>query len=219
MFNSACLTEPVAGGPELLDRRVAIAQVFFGARNLPWSFWLCHDLLAAPLRGTVERLLGNRGLRLASRMPGMFAERILPSEQPPPALVLRRVADADTRLAFCHVGAVCFRLPYTVTLAVYGGERAWRGGLTGWVGYYDDQPVATAATLVAAGAVGVYSVATLPEYEHRGFAETLTRRALEAARSESGIARSVLQSTERGRALYHRMGYREITTISVYVSA
>jgi hypothetical protein len=44
------------------------------------------------------------------------------------------------------------------------------------------------------------------------------RFALADARREHGIERSVLQSTPAGYRLYERMGYRTVTSVSVYAS-
>ncbi|MBM3774518.1 MAG: GNAT family N-acetyltransferase, partial [Acidobacteria bacterium] len=65
---------------------------------------------------------------------------------------------------------------------------------------------------------GVYNVATIPGQQRRGYGECVMRRALEAARAEHGVARSILQSTPQGLRLYQRMGYRTVTKVSVYSS-
>jgi hypothetical protein len=45
----------------------------------------------------------------------------------------------------------------------------------------------------------------------------LLRFALEVARAESGIERSVLQATPQGSQLYLRMGYRIVTNFSIFL--
>jgi ribosomal protein S18 acetylase RimI-like enzyme len=80
----------------------------------------------------------------------------------------------------------------------------------------DGEPVATAATVIAAGAVGVYNVATLPAFRRRGHGEAVMRYALEKARQQSGCERTILQATEHGLSLYLSMGYRTVTSVDVY---
>jgi ribosomal protein S18 acetylase RimI-like enzyme len=72
--------------------------------------------------------------------------------------------------------------------------------------------------VVCGGAIGVYSVATLPAFQRRGFAEALMRRAIAGARAETGIETTVLQSTPAGMPLYRALGYRPVTRFQVYAT-
>jgi hypothetical protein len=44
------------------------------------------------------------------------------------------------------------------------------------------------------------------------------RHALEQARLEHGLSRTILQSTPQGLDLYQRMGYRTVTSVAVFCS-
>ncbi|MCP5110696.1 MAG: GNAT family N-acetyltransferase, partial [bacterium] len=200
VFNAAMLSGPVKAEPVELDRRIMVAKVFFSARQLNWSFWVCNDMVDPSLLGKVRRVFAARGLHQSSNCPGMLAEAVAPISRELPPLECRRVRDADTRLSFCHLTSMVFRVPFETTLTIYNSERAWETDLIAYVGYIDNQPVATAATVTTDGAVGVYSVATLPEFRKRGVAERITRHALDRAREMTGIERSVLQSSRQGHA-------------------
>ncbi len=216
VFNAALLSAPVPGAHGDLDRRIAVGTVYFAARGLRWSFWLCEHQLDRWTRARLKGIFANRGLHPLVDPPGMVAESLRPASRPLPALEYRRIGDELTRLAFCHVTSVAFELPFSVSREIYDSERAWQGGMVGWVGYRNSEPVATAATQVAAGAVGVYSVATLPQCRHAGCAEAIVRHALGQARAATGIDRTVLQSTRAGLRLYERMGYKTVTRFAVY---
>ena len=114
--------------------------------------------------------------------------------------------------------AIAFHLPFEIAQAIYGTERFWQGDYRGWIGYRDGRPVATAATLAAGGAIGLYSVATLPEHRRQGCAEAIARHALAQASAESGEGPYVLQSTPAGYALYEQMGYRAAGHFTIYVA-
>ena len=215
MFNAAFLASPV-GGPEDLERRIATARVHFRARDLGWSFWLCADLLTAKLQRRSERVFEQNGLRLAVRLPGMSAERLLPPRRALPKFEIRRVADEATRLAFCDIGCTCFHVPLNWFREIFLEPRLWDGDFVGYVGYVDGEAVATAATVTAAGAIGVYNVATRPGRRRRGHGEAIMRYALEKAREQSGCQRTILQATEHGLPLYISMGYRTVTSVEVY---
>lgn len=217
MFNAAFLSGPV-GSAEDLERRIATARVHFRARGLPWSFWVCEDLLAPKARKRMERYFEAAGLRLTVLLPGMMAERLLPPRRTLPEIEIRRVADEATRLAFCDIGCTCFHVPLSWFREIFLRRELWDGDFIGYVGYSKGEPVATAATVVAGDAVGVYNVATLPSHRRRGHGEAVMRYALEQARQESGCERTILQATEYGLPLYLSMGYRTVTTVRVYAS-
>ena len=217
MFNAAFLSGPVAAAEDL-ERRVVVARVHFRARRLPWSFWLCDGLLPPKLRKRAESILERNGLRHAVQLPGMTAERLLPPRRELPDLEFRRVSDESTRQAFCDIGCICFHVPLNWFREIFLQRQLWENGFAGYVAYLDGEPVATAATVTAAGAVGVYNVATLPAHRRRGHGEAVVRYALARAREESGCERTILQSTEHGLQLYLSMGYQTVTMVNVYAS-
>jgi ribosomal protein S18 acetylase RimI-like enzyme len=101
---------------------------------------------------------------------------------------------------------------------VYESEGAWQHDYVGYVGYVNGIAVSTIAVVVAAGAVGVYSVGTLQGFRRRGYGEALMRQVLSAYARETGITRSVLQATRAGYTMYDKMGYRVATRFSVYIT-
>lgn len=86
------------------------------------------------------------------------------------------------------------------------------------MGYLGGHPVGTAATITVEGAIGVYSVATLPEHRGHGIGEALVRHAVERAGAATGIERSVLQASRDGESLYIRLGYRPVARFAIFVS-
>ena len=219
VFNAAFLSAPVAEDAGLLDRCIATGKVYFAARRLPWSFWLCQDLVGVKLLPRVDAAFARRGMQPGAECPGMFARSLAPPARRLPSLDIRPVNGAETRLAFCHITSVCFNIPFEVSLAIYGSQKTWATGFTAYVGYLNGEPVSTAATLFAGGAIGLYSVATLPDWRGRGAGEAMTLHALHQARVTHDADRFVLQTTPFGWSMYHRMGFRQVTTITVYVAA
>jgi len=217
MFNAAFLSEAVAGEKEL-DRRINTAKVHFGARGLSWSYWICEDWLDKKARRSIAPMCRRHGLHLATVLPGMLAEQLAPPARALPVLDVRPVGDKATWSAFCRIGALCFNVPLEWFQEVFDARRVWDNGFAGYVGYVDGRPVSTAATVIAAGAVGVYNVATIPTQQRRGFGEAVMRYALDRAREHHGIQRTVLQSTAQGFDLYRRMGYTPVTEVAVYSS-
>jgi Acetyltransferases len=218
MFNPAMLTSPVAERNEL-DRRIAIPAVHFSQRHCRWSYWVCEDLLAPPLRRVANDCFARRGLRRVLTVPGMLADGLRPPVRPLPKIECRQTNDAATRAAFAHITAIAFDLPFPATQQIYESERGWReDDLIGYVGFADSHPVCTSAITISKEVVGFYSVGTLPLYRRRGYAEALMRNIYDQVRSTIGLERIVLQSTPAGLRLYERMGFRTVTKFSIYVS-
>ncbi len=217
VFNSALLEDPVRDSADF-ETRLSRAAQWFRARGAPWSFWICEQLLPDAVRWQVGGILQRYGLRFLTMNPGMYAEALRAPRHLPPELEFRPVGDPATRTAFCHLMSVAFEGPFQTLLQVYDTAAFWQAAFRGWIGYSKGQAVCTAATVTAAGVVGVYAVATLPNFRRRGYGEHVTRHALRKAAEESGLIRSVLQSTAAGLSMYEQMGYRRVTNFQVFSS-
>ena len=216
MFNAAFLSEPVLDENDL-DRRIMLTSLHFNARGLEWAYWVCEDWMAPKARRRSRQVFERQGLRHSVDLPGMVAEAIAPPLKPAPPIDVRRVRERRDRIAFCGIGSTCFHVPIVWFQEVFDSPCVWEN-FAAYVGYVDGEAVSTAAAVIGGGAVGIYNVATLPSSQRRGYGEAVMRYALADARREHGIERSVLQSTPAGYRLYERMGYRTVTSVSVYAS-
>jgi ribosomal protein S18 acetylase RimI-like enzyme len=216
MFNAAFLASP-AEDERSLNSRVSQASVHFRARGSLWSYWVCHGWIESSVRLRLRAVMHRHNLRSVADMPGMIAESLAPPRAPLGALSVERVGCGKTRQIFCEIGSRCFHVPMDWFREVFDNERIWHD-FVGYVGFAGGEPVTTAATVNAGGAIGLYNVATLPSRQHRGYGEAIVRYAVEQARRESGLERIILQSTAQGLRLYERMGFRTFTTVEVFVS-
>ena len=214
MFNAAFLSEPVHTDHEL-TQRILLPSMHFQTRGLEWAYWVCEDWLQGKVRKKSRGAFERVGLRHSVDLPGMVAARVLPPVKPPAEIDIRRVDAGATRDAFCAIGSVCFHVPLAWFHEVFENDSVWRN-FAAYVGYVDGEPVSTTAIVMGGSAVGVYNVATLPGHQRRGYGETVMRFALEDARREHGIDRTILQSTPAGLKLYERMGFRTVTRVAVY---
>jgi len=214
VFNSALLTAPVA--QPALEQAIAVTSSHFSTRSMGWSFWLCDDLLPPELRHSARGIFHQKGLDLIARPPGMYADRVNAATRPAANMTFRPIDDERTRLDFAHISSVVFALPFVSARRVYCEPRLWQPPMKGWIGYVNNKAVSVVTIVIAADAIGVYSLGTLPQHQRCGYGETLFRHAFEEARKETGISRSILQSTDDGFNLYLRLGYRVVTNFSVY---
>jgi len=78
--------------------------------------------------------------------------------------------------------------------------------------------VSIVALVRSGGTLGVYSLATHPSWRRLGYGEATMRAAIERVTHETGVERIVLQSTEAGYGLYRRLGFRDATRFTVYLT-
>jgi ribosomal protein S18 acetylase RimI-like enzyme len=216
MFNAAFLSAPV-DSETAMDRRVAQAAVHFAARNQRWAYWICHGWLDNRTRRRLQSLLRKHNLYQAVELPGMLAGEVLPPARGLPDIEVRRVSSGPVKEAFCAIGSLCFNVPLIWFCEVFDSDSIWND-FAAYVGYVNGEPVSTVATVIGGGAVGVYNVATVPNHRRAGYGEAVMRHALERARLQHGLSRSILQSTPQGFELYRRMGYRTVTSVAVFCS-
>ena len=217
MFNAAFPSQFIESQAELTVR-LTIAAEYFRANNLRWSFWICEDWLAMPVRRKLSQICADFGLRLSAEMPGLAAETIGPPTRKIPPLDVRLVRSAEALEDFRVLGSTCFHVPPAWFSEVFDAAVPRHQKFICWVGYASGIPVATAATISSHGVVGVYNVATAQEYRQRGYAEAITRYAINAALRENEAERVVLQSTSQGLNLYARIGFKVVTRVLVYNS-
>ncbi|HTS50998.1 MAG TPA: GNAT family N-acetyltransferase [Bryobacteraceae bacterium] len=216
-FNAALLTQPIESDAEL-TRLIQISAAQFESKRLRWTYWLCDGFLGGPLSRQAPHIFSRHGLRQLTRAPGMYTERLLAPQRELPTLQVRAVSDHATRTTFAQIMSIAFDIPLSVSSAVYGSECGWTSGFQGFIGYANGKAVTTAATMITGDVIGLYSVATLPQYRRLGFAEAIMREVIEQARARDGVERTVLQSTPSGLSLYEQMGYRTVTNFDVYIA-
>jgi ribosomal protein S18 acetylase RimI-like enzyme len=216
MFNAAFLAPPETSTEEDLARRIDLAAGQLGGTGARWAFWACEERLSGDAAAKAQRIFRRRGLVAAFRHPGMICRQLRPPRRPLPTLEFRKVEDAQGRTVFAHINSIAFRIPFEWSLELYDIEALWDGGFSGYIGYSGGEAVSTVATLAAGGAAGVYSVATLPGHERKGYGEAMTRHAVARVEQDPDIEHVVLQATVAGLPLYRRMGFEVVTSFAVY---
>lgn len=217
VFNIAMLTAPVEN-PEMLSRRTAAAARYFESRNARWSLWICDEMLAETALRQSNTIFGGEKLRRLTEAPGMMADRLSSISRALPIVDCRAVCDATTRADFAHITSLNFDIPFATCRSVYCSEHAWEHDYHGYVAYYKGTAVTTMAVVLAADAIGIYSVSTLPQYRRKGYAEAMMRQVIAEYTRRTGVERTVLQATRAGFDMYKKMGYRAVSHFSVYMT-
>ncbi len=86
------------------------------------------------------------------------------------------------------------------------------------VGYYacvNNVPVSVSTVFYGSGVAGIYSVGTLPKYQHRGIGTAITLAPLIDAHKR-GYEIAVLTATAQGFPVYDRIGFRKLEVMEQY---
>jgi len=217
-MNAAFVTRQVDDSREFAAQlQHAIAH--FAARGREFMVVLTPDQIATEIRDSIEQELASRRFVPALQLEGMVADTLQPTSHPPPSLEIRPVADEHTRRAIAELNATAYEIPRDWAIEALALPKLWTDQVTGYVGYIKDRAVTCAAVLLIEGVRYVALVATLPEHRGRGLAESVMRFALQKAQQRNGGERSILHSTTPGINLYKQMGYRFVTSFTLYIRA
>jgi len=212
--------------PDEIDEAIEETIDWYRTRNAPFFFWWTGpgatpaDLGAhLQARGLLDMAEQQQQLAAGIRQtdqgaPGMVADLnqmdISLLAKTPPGFVIRAVSDEKELYHFKRVFVETYEIPdwagqawVDATQCVGIRQSPWRM----FVGYLDNEPVATNMLFTGAGVASVYAVATIPTAQRKGIGAAITLKPLLDAR-EMGYQYGVLFSTEMGIPVYQRIGFR-----------
>lgn len=162
-----------------------------------------------------QMLLGQ-GFRYLMEWTGMaYLHTQSPLYSMPAGFAIREADDPDAVFAWAQTAADGFRMPAAIARdfpTAY--RRADISKCKCYLGYYQDEPVATAC-LHLGKAAGAYFISTLPEYRGRGYSQAITAHLVQAAYN-AGYDKVVLQASSAGRDVYDMLGFTEICKMDTY---
>ncbi|MDD5337927.1 MAG: GNAT family N-acetyltransferase [Dehalococcoidales bacterium] len=140
------------------------------------------------------------------------------NEPIPEGLEIIEAKDEETLKEWCHIVRVAFGPPPEIEpifLELMQRYIKYNQPVKYYLGLVDGQPASTSGYFLAAGVVGIYFVATLPEFRKRGAAFAVTQKALKDGR-ELGYRVGILQASNMGEPVYKRMGFKEYCRVGSY---
>jgi GNAT superfamily N-acetyltransferase len=195
--NGATLLRPFEGAAASLAERTSRFFAAPGGGYQVWDLWGSVDL--------GPRGFGRGAAPCMVRDPG-------PPPAAPPELAIEPATDAASLLEAESVALPVFGIAGARPRSAFGEALVRSGALSVVLGRVEGRPVATAAAHVAAGFVGVYAVAVVPEARRRGYGEALTWAAMQTRPDLP----ATLQASGMGAPVYTRMGYRTIGTFTIW---
>jgi GNAT superfamily N-acetyltransferase len=214
-FNAIFLERPV-DSPGDLDERLGAAADYGRAAGVSWFLGICDDWIPRELRAEADRRIAAAGFRAGENWTGMSAGALQAPERAASGITFRAAEDSETRRAVSDLNCLCYDAPIPWGRETIDRPEFWPPASFGSVAYSGPEEVSTATTLALDGCLYVALVATAPEYRGRGYAEAVMRHSLTRAQAASGLTGMALHATPAGLPLYRRMGFRPVTTFSMY---
>lgn len=175
-------------------------------------------LLAGPGLGHAARL-PERGFTFAGTMPLMAIS--LDAAQPrsvlPDGLEIRKAyvkQDTDAVISLLHE---TFELPLEGCAFMVSPEIAKSSGIYFWLLLDQGEPVCTVTTTTEKGIFGIWSMATPPSAQRRGYGQALLSHVMQE-HEKQGERVGVLGATSAGEPLYRRLGFEVIEYWQVFAS-
>jgi ribosomal protein S18 acetylase RimI-like enzyme len=200
------------------DARIETILDYFRELRLDMSWWV------GP---TSPAWLGDRlvahGLVPDGVAPGMAVSlEGWSSPSPPDGLEIELVRDAAAFHEAMDVMFAGFEMPRVIQPRFEERFRDFSVGPRAtqrtYVARVDGQAVATALGAPLDGTVAIYNVATLPSARRRGAGSAVTAAAMIDARA-GGARWAILESSEMGRSVYERLGFRQVSEVAIYVGS
>jgi GNAT superfamily N-acetyltransferase len=164
----------------------------------------------------VDEALPAMGLEVVATRPAM-AMRV--EEVVPPhaldGIEIVRVTEPGLLAELVEVEVAAFETGRIDAEGLLAPSQLALSNVRHYAAIVDGRTVAQAVTNTQRGAIGVFGVATLPGFRRRGIGTAITAFAIDDVRDEADLV--WLQSTEMGRPLYERMGFRPISDWDVWV--
>ena len=85
-----------------------------------------------------------------------------------------------------------------------------------YAAYLEGRPACSGLGLRTGRTIGIYNIATVPWARRRGLGAAVTQRIIDDG-AASGCDVAVLQSSEMGRPIYERLGFRKVVDYVGYV--
>ena len=209
------------------DAAIDEAIAWFKEQGAPYFFWWTGGD-SSPY--DLEERLAKHGMISMAEQTQELAKGILSTEQGSPCMVaelarmdesvltqtpkdflIHEIADEPGLYDFKKVFVETYEIPewagqawVDATLKIGIGKTPWRV----FVGYLNNEPVATNLLFNGAGVASVYAIATVPVARGKGIGAAITLKPLLEARDQLGYQYAVLFSTEMGIPVYRRIGFR-----------
>jgi len=197
-----------------LEARGQQAVAFASGKDVPWLFIITSEALEPGVDAAA--VLEAQGLAPIMTLTGMLADRVGPNSRTPDGLDLTRPPDEPSCSALLDVNSAAYAMDLGPAKSLMGQPEFWAPHFP-VLGLAGGAPACTSAVMMVDGYRYVALVATDPAHQRRGYADAAMRQSLEDAARVHGEVPTFLHATDAGRPVYERMGYRAVSTHTVFL--
>lgn len=179
-------------------------------RNQPWMFVLSKETLA-DLYEPAQAWLSQQGFVPLLPLYGMEADQLTPARQPAPRCDWWTEIHASLPNEIISINEAAYGMPIAQPDSLYMQQWGWWSAPDRLASILiaDSTPCSAAAVLNSSGTRYVALVATRPEAQRKGYAETAMRHVLDRALAAGQPQRMYLHASAVGRPVYERMGFTQ----------
>ena len=179
------------------------------SRGLPALFMLSSE---------ASRSLGGRSAELGLSSVGEAPLMIFSGEIPEltPGYEVVRVTDELGVHEVANMVATAFELDREWVGKTFASKRLAESSTAFYLARAADRPMSTVTTSGSGGTVGIWSMATPPDFQRRGAGKAALLGAMAHSRSK-GAHTFYLIATPAGKPLYDSVGFRTVETFPMYV--
>jgi GNAT superfamily N-acetyltransferase len=182
--------------------------------GVPWFLVVTQEALSQGI--DARATLNECGLAPLVNLTGMLADDVASLAQAPDGLDLTVPDDDASSAAIITVNGAAYGMDLQPAIQNLGSHGFWKNHFA-VVGNVGGKPVTCSSVMMVDGYRYVGFVATLPDYQRRGYADAAMRRSLDLAAEAAGKRPSVLHATDAGRPVYERMGYAPISKHTLFI--
>lgn len=203
---------------EAVNAVVATLHAALSVHGVPAFWWLGPQ--AQPTH--LGALLEPHGIRPVGEVPGMVVDLAELDAAPaiPSGFQIERINGAAQQEQWARVAGIATGFADTAVEAVARVETSLHDphyqAQPRYLGLLDGTPVATSALVMDAGVAGIYGVATIPAARGQGIGRLMTLFPLLDARQQ-GYRVGVLQASDMGHPVYHKLGFRDVCRYQLYL--
>lgn len=197
-----------AEGP---DESAAVRELSGAIEEVDKQGIACWVEVRAGRTPAIERVARRLGFTHEDSISGMVVRHDELAVVRGAELEVTRVQDEAGLAVATTIAAAGFEAPREPFAALLTPRVAAMPGLSIYVARAEGRPVSTAAAWIGDGSVGIFNVATPPEYRGRGYGRAVTTKAVTEGFA-SGADLAWLQASPLGEPVYRAMGFRQVET-------
>ena len=201
-----------------LHELIASSLSHFWSLNIRKLTWLAEE--GVPAAEIKKQLLAHGSIFSEAFSREMAADLVtLPENLPfPNGLEIVPVENGETLQQWIHIASIGFEVPeeYEKVWYDFFVEAVLDLPFRTYLARLNGQPVATSQMFLSAGVAGIYNVTCIPEARGQGIGTAITLAPARAARG-LGYRIAILQASDLGYRVYHRLGFQDFGRRSIFL--